>query len=91
MEKKVVILICFLIGFAIFLLLWIFYILSPLIRWAETMQRLGIPYDGPIADFLGELLGYIFLNVYFIGMIVCGVMVLIFRIIARKALKSMKS
>ena len=86
MLKKpvIIIFICSAIGFLIFLLLWMFIVLFPFIEWAQLMSDLGVTYGGTVWDIL-ELL---FLNVYFYGMIVFGVVALIFRIIGWKALKS---
>jgi hypothetical protein len=86
MEKKpiVILFICSAIGFLIFFLLWMFVVLFPFIEWAQLMSDLGITYGGTVWDIL-ELL---FLDVYFYGMIVCGVLTLIFRLIGWKALKS---
>ena len=86
MEKKVIFIlfICSLLGLAIFLLIWMFDILFPFLEYAQLLSDLGLTYQGSIP----ELLAHLFLNVYFIGMIVCGVLALIFRIIGGKALKS---
>lgn len=85
MEKKIslIIFICSLVGLLIFSILWLFFILFPFMDWAELLSSLGITYEGPIS----YILEWLFLNIYFIGMIVCGFVALIFRIIARKALK----
>jgi hypothetical protein len=85
MAKKIsfIIFICSLLGLLIFLILWLFIILFPFLEWAQFLSDLGITYGGPIS----YILEWLFLNVYFIGMIVCGFVALIFRIIARKALK----
>jgi len=86
MDKKpiVIIFICLLIGLGICLALWIFVVLMPFLEWAQVLADLGIPYGGPISYIL-ELL---FLNIYFIGMIVFWILTLIFRIIGWKSLKS---
>jgi len=83
MEKKptVIIFICSLIGLLIFLILWISIIIFPFLDWAQLMASLGLTYGGPISI----LLEYLFLNVYFIGTAVCGIIALIFRIITRKS------
>lgn len=89
MNRKpiVILLICSFIGLVIFLSLWIFLILMPFIEWAQLFQTLGITYEGPISF----ILEWLFLDVYFIGMIVCGILILIFRIIGGKSLKSIES
>lgn len=89
MNKKptVILLVCFLIGLVIFGLLWIIIILMPFIEWAQVFAELGTTYEGPIS----YILEWLFLDVYFIGMIVCGILTIIFRIIARKSLKSIES
>ena len=86
MLKKpvIIIFICSSIGFLIFLVLWMFIVLFPFIEWAQLMSDLGVTYGGTVWDIL-ELL---FLNVYFYGTIVFGVVALIFRIVGWKALKS---
>jgi hypothetical protein len=86
MDKKpiVIIFICILLGLGIFLALWIFIILMPVIDFATRMEGTGLPYGGSIS----ALLEFLFLNVYFIGMIVFGVLTLIVRIIGWKSLKS---
>jgi hypothetical protein len=86
MEKKliVIIFICLLLGLGIFLAIWLFQILFPFIEWAQALSDLGITYTGPIS----YLLEWLFLNPYFIGMIVFGVLTLIVRIIGWKSLKS---
>ena len=86
MLKKpvIIILVCSAIGFLIFLSLWMFIVLFPFIEWAQLMSDLGVTYGGTVWDILDLL----FLNVYFYGTIVCGVVALIFRIIGWKALKS---
>jgi hypothetical protein len=61
-----------------------FIVLFPFLEWAELMGDLGITYGGTVWDILTLL----FLNVYFYGMIVFGVIALIFRIVGWKALKS---
>ncbi|GAJ23773.1 unnamed protein product [marine sediment metagenome] len=61
-----------------------FVVLFPFIEWAQAMADIGITYGGTVWDILDLL----FLNVYFYGTIVCGVLTLIFRIIGWKALKS---
>jgi len=66
-----------------FIALWFFIVLSPFLEYAQFLSGLGLTYKGTISDIL-EIL---FLNVTFIGTIVCGVLALIFRIIARKSLK----
>lgn len=84
MEKKptVIIFMVSLILLAIFLVLWIFIVLFPFLEYAQFLSDLGITYGGTVFDIL-ELL---FLNLYFIGAIVCGIIAIIFRIIARKSL-----
>jgi len=86
MDKKpiVIIFICLLIGLGICLALWIFLVLMPFIEWAQVLADLGITYTGPIS----YILEWLFLNLYFIGMIVFGVLTLIVRIIGWKSLKS---
>ena len=84
MDKKpiVIIFICVLLGLGICLALWIFIILMPFIEWAQVFADLGIPYGGSIS----ALLEFLFLNPYFIGMIVFGVLTLIVRIVGWKSL-----
>lgn len=86
MDKKPIVItfICLLLGLGIFLALWIFIILMPFIEWAQVLADLGITYTGPIS----YILEWLFLNLYFIGMIVFGVLTLIVRIIGWKSLKS---
>ena len=86
MDKKpiVIIFICLLLGLGICLALWIFIVLMPFLEWAQFWADLGIPYSGPISYILERL----FINPYFIGMIVFGILTLIFRIIGWKSLKS---
>ncbi len=86
MDKKpiVIIFICLLLGLGICLALWIFVVLMPFLERVQAMEDLGITYGGTISDIL-ELL---FLNPYFICMIVFGILTLIFRIIGWKSLKS---
>ena len=86
MDKKpiVIIFICLLLGLGICLALWIFIILMPVIEWAQVLADLGITYGGPIS----YILEWLFLNVYFIGMIVFGILTLIVRIIGWKSLKT---
>lgn len=83
MEKwKNIIYYGFLLAAIIFLALWIFIIVSPFLDYAQLLADLGIPYGGPIS----VLLEYLFLNVYFIGLIIFGVIALALRIAFRKSL-----
>ena len=83
-KKPIVILyLCSLLGLGIFLTLWFFLVLFPFLDYAQVLSDLGFTYSGTISDIL-ELL---FVNVYFIGTIVCGVLTLVFKIIGWKALK----
>ena len=86
MDKKpiVIIFICVLLGLGIFLTLWLFINLFPVIELVQCLEGTGIPYGGSVSD----LLEFLFLNPYFIGMIVFGVLTLIVRIIGWKSLKS---
>jgi uncharacterized RDD family membrane protein YckC len=85
MDKKpiVIIFICMLLGLGIFLALWIFINVMPVVDWATRMQGIG-----PIGGSPLPILEFLFLNVYFIGMIVFGILTLIVRIIGWKSLKS---
>jgi len=89
MEKKpiVILLIASLIAFAIFLIIWIINILMPFLEWAQLLADLGITYTGPIS----YILEWLFLDYSFIGMVVSGILALIFRIVGRKSLKEMES
>ena len=86
MEKKpiVIIFICSTIAFLIFLLLWMFIVLFPFLEWAQLMGDLGATYGGTVWDILALL----FLNMYFYGTIVFGILTLVFRVIGWKTLKS---
>ena len=89
MEKKpiVILLIVSLIALAIFLIIWIINILMPFIEWAQLLADLGITYTGTIS----YILAWLFLDYSFIGMVVSGLLALIFRIIGGKSLKKMES
>jgi hypothetical protein len=85
MEKKPIVIIyyCFLLGLAIFILLWGALVLFPFLDYAQALSDIGLTYSGTVS----EILELLFLNVYFIGTIVCGVVALVFKIIGWKALK----
>ena len=86
MGKKpiVIIFVCILLGLLIFLALWIFIIIMPVVDFATRLGGTGLTYGGSIS----ALLEFLFLNVYFIGMIVFGILTIIVRIIGWKSLKS---
>jgi hypothetical protein len=56
----------------------------PIMDFVSRFEGTGITYGGSIS----ALLEFLFLNPYFIGMIVFGVLTLIVRIIGWKSLKS---
>ena len=86
MEKKpiVIIFICSAVVFLIFLLLWMFIVLFPFLELAQALADAGLTYGGTVWDILALL----FLDVYFYGTIVFGILTLVFRVIGWKALKS---
>jgi hypothetical protein len=56
----------------------------PVVDFATRFGGTGLTYGGSIS----AVLEFLFLNVYFIGMIVFGILTLIVRIIGWKSLKS---
>lgn len=83
-KPSVIIFFISLVGLLIFSTIWSFLYLFPLIDLAQSLEGTGITIGGTIWD----VLEFLFLNVSFYGMVVCGVVALIFRLIAWKSLKS---
>ncbi|MHA1191612.1 MAG: hypothetical protein ACTSP9_04870 [Promethearchaeota archaeon] len=69
----------------IFFILWIGFILVPLLMFAETASAIGISFGGDPIEGLTYLLAYLFLNAYFIIATVVGIIALTFKIAARKS------
>ena len=82
-KPSVIIFFISLVGLLIFSTIWSFLYLFPLIDLAQSLEGTGITIPG---GFMG-VVEFLFLNVYFYGTIVCGVLALIFRIIGWKSLK----